>query len=189
MVFASKEEMSKLFRLENEYFALKGFEAKETDRCILRSELVEDFKKTSEMVNEAIEKLALKIAELKEQQEKEKIEKVQKEDLQKLENKKAGFCELRGSQKQISWANELRKQLIAKVEQIKDQSKEDTDLEILKNEFSCKGIEDCSIELIEKALQYILKTKTEATYYIDTRYTKIFNVLAEAIKEMEKTNA
>lgn len=184
MVFANKEEMSKLVKLENEYFSLKGFEAKETDRCILRSEIVTDFKKTSDMVNEAIEKLTLKISELKEQQENEKLQKVQREEQQKIENKRLGLCELTGTQKQVSWANELRKQLITKVEQIKEQSVLDKNLEILKTAFFHKGIEDCSIELIENALQFILKNKAEATYYIDTRYFKVFDTLVEAIKEM-----
>lgn len=61
MIFASREQINKLVVLENEYFNLKGTNASETSRCILRGELVKGFVKSEEMVDEAIEKLNRRI--------------------------------------------------------------------------------------------------------------------------------
>lgn len=72
MKFASLEKMRELKELENEYFGLKGIRAiRETNRCILRGQLVEGFIGTEEKVNEAIRVITEKIEELKIQKEKE----------------------------------------------------------------------------------------------------------------------
>lgn len=73
MKFASQEKTDELYVLENEYCNLKGFKASESYRCQLRGELVKGFVKSEEMVNEAIEKLKLKIEDLRK-------EKTQKEE-------------------------------------------------------------------------------------------------------------
>lgn len=65
MKFASKEKLNELYKLENEYFELKGTKPSETARCILRGELVKGFIKSEDNVNEAIEKLIIKNEELK----------------------------------------------------------------------------------------------------------------------------
>lgn len=186
MEIASKEQLQELRKKENEYFKLIGREnIKDTARCQFEGELVKGFSKSEEKVAEAIEKLTVKIEDFKKQQEQEILEKTQKEEQQKLENQKLGLCELIGTEKQVAWANKLRKQLIEKVDRIKEQSKQDKNLEILKNAFACRDIDDCSIELIETAIQHILSTKNDAIYYIDTRYSDTFDILADEIKEME----
>ena len=74
MVFASREKNNELYMLENEYFDLKGTDATETARCILRGELVKGFVKSAEMVDEAIEKLSKIIEEIRiEREKKEEI--------------------------------------------------------------------------------------------------------------------
>lgn len=72
MVFASREQINKLVVLENEYFDLRGTNASETSRCILRGELVKGFVKSKEMVDEAIEKLTERIETEKSKKQKNK---------------------------------------------------------------------------------------------------------------------
>lgn len=64
MILASKEKINELKELENEYFKSLKMNVNETARCKLRGELVKGFLKTPDMVNEAIDKLTVKIAEL-----------------------------------------------------------------------------------------------------------------------------
>lgn len=75
MIIANKERLNELYKLENEYFELKGVKASETTKCKLRGELVKGFVKNKEMVEEAIEKISKKIEELKLQKSEEKTEK------------------------------------------------------------------------------------------------------------------
>lgn len=66
MIFASNEQLKQLHLLENEYFKLSNISsASEAFRSKFRGELVKGFLKTPEMVAEAIEKINIKIEELK----------------------------------------------------------------------------------------------------------------------------
>ena len=186
MILANREKIVELQKLENEYFNLKGTVATETSRCTLRGQLVKGFVKSEEMVDEAIQKITKEIEMLKKQNEEKELLKKQNEIEILEENKKRGFANLIGSEKQIKWANDLRLQLIEKVDKIKEESKKDNGLEVLKLHFSYNNIENASIELIEQALKYILSTKTNATYYIDNRYSNIFDILVTEIKNMQK---
>ena len=125
MVFASREKIVELQKLENEYFDLTGTVASETARCILRGQLVKGFVKSKEMVEEAIEKLTEEISNLKVLKMEKEEAKKQEQENQIVEDKKLGYASLTGSEKQIKWANTLRKEFVEKVERIKEESKKD----------------------------------------------------------------
>lgn len=183
------ENFNKLYKLENEYFALLGVKPCETSRCILEGELVKDFVKTNnEMIETAYNLLTIKIQELKNQKEKEELLKKQRQEDIKQENEKLGLCNLQGSEKQVNWANDLRKKLIEKVEQIKNESVQDKDLTILKRFFTVENLKIDSLDTLDKILQYILSTKQKATYYIDNRSENVFDILVEEYKNMQKDN-
>lgn len=181
MIFASKENLSKLYKLENEYFNLKGVIASESARNILQGELVKGFVKSEENVNEAIEKLTIKIEELKTANE-EKV-KAKEESIKKQEEK--GFATLKGSEKQIKWANDLRDKFINDINRMKEESKEDKDLKVLNTYFYTKGIKDKKIDfdLIEETLNKILKEKDDAKFYINNRLEKAIDIIIEEIKK------
>ncbi len=83
MIFASAEQLKQLYVLENEYFKLNNISlTSETFRLKFRGELVKGFLKTPEMVAEAIEKINIKIEELKNK----KGNSVKKENNKKLSN-------------------------------------------------------------------------------------------------------
>lgn len=186
MTFASKEKLNELYVLENEYFKTKGINnIKEKDRCILRGELVKGFVKTEEMVQEAIEKLTIKINNLKEERETAKAKELKEaKELEETEYKNYKMVALVGSNKQVKWANDIRKKVISDIEELKEQSKQDKGLAILKNYFYNNGIKDknISIELIENTLKDILETKNEAVYYIDNRFEKAINLIIKELK-------
>lgn len=70
MKIASKELVNELYKLENEYFKLMKVSANETARCKLQGELVKGFVKSPEIVEEAIEKLKIKIENAKKELDK-----------------------------------------------------------------------------------------------------------------------
>ena len=181
MIFASKENLSKLRKLENEYFNLKGVAVSESVRNILQGELVKGFVKSEENVNEAIEKLTIKIEELKTTNE-EKV-KAKEESIKKQEER--GFAVLKGSEKQVKWANDLREKFISDINKMKEESKEDKDLKVLNTYFNVKGIKDRKIDfdLIEETLNKILKEKDDAKFYIDNRFEKAIDIIIEEMKK------
>ncbi|MFQ8988643.1 MAG: hypothetical protein ACLR6T_08170 [Intestinibacter sp.] len=185
MIKASKENINKLRRLENEYFDLKGIRFSETNKSILEGKLVKGFVKSEDNVNEAIEKLTIKIDELKKQlkNENEKEAKIQEEIIKN--SKEKGFAILRGSEKQIKWANDLRNKFINDINKMKEESKNDKDLKFLNMYFYNADIINVNVtfDLIEETLSNILKQKDEATFYIDNRFKKAIDVIITEIKK------
>lgn len=187
MIKASKEKLNNLYTLEKEYFELKGFNPCETDKCILRGKIAKGSIKCEEYIDEGIENLKILIEELKKElQIKNEKEIKEKEEIIRSSEEK-GFAILKGSEKQIKWANDLRDKFINDINKIKEESKKDKDLKFLNIYFSDAGIKNINItfDLIEKTLDNILKQKNEATFYIDNRFKKAIDVI---IEEMQRNN-
>lgn len=94
------------------------------------------------------------------------------------------FAILKGSEKQIKWANDLRNKFINDIEKMKEESKKDEGLKILNMYFYNAGIRNTNItfDLIEKTLNSILKQKDDATFYIDNRSERAIDVIITEIK-------
>lgn len=75
MNLASKSKLNELKEKEDAYWNTVGVFARETERSMLRAKLVKDFVKTTEMVDELIEKLDLEIEKVKKEKNKVKKEK------------------------------------------------------------------------------------------------------------------
>lgn len=103
--------------------------------------------------------------------------------MKKLE--KIVFATLKGSEKQIKWANDLRDKFINDINKMKEESKKDTNLKALNTYFFVKGIKNKEIDfdLIEETLNKILKEKDDSKFYIDNRFEKAIDVI---IKELKK---
>ena len=105
--------------------------------------------------------------------------------MKKLE--KIVFATLKGSEKQIKWANDLRDKFINDINKMKEESKKDTNLKALNTlyVYLLKGIKNKEIDfdLIEETLYKILKEKDDSKFYIDNRFEKAIDVI---IKELKK---
>lgn len=83
--------------------------------------------------------------------------------------------ELKGTEKQVAWANTLRQKLIDKFDKSIDESKEDNDLD--------------RVEMLYNALDFMLETEVTASFYIDCRdysFARIVEKCTEKINKAKK---
>lgn len=87
--------------------------------------------------------------------------------------------ELQGTETQVAWANTLRQKLIDRFEKIDKEKLED---------ITCYYRFKIKYEQLPLILDYILKTYTRASYYIDNRSRDILKVLRSEHKEALKSD-
>ena len=90
--------------------------------------------------------------------------KKQQQEITKKESEKSGFPELNGSEKQISWANQIR---IKASKDLADEERNARQLKLLK--LIKRVPEETTNEEIEKEIKNYFETTTEAKEYIDNR--------------------
>lgn len=103
-------------------------------------------------------------------------ERKRKNEEAKKEAEKMELPKLTGSEKQVAWANTIRLEIIKNVE--KDLEKH-SDIIIFKKEKSNK-----KLDMINDALNYLLKNRTKASWFIKNRYKYLDTLLEEAYDEM-----
>lgn len=93
--------------------------------------------------------------------------------------------ELTGTPKQVAWANTLRQKMINAFDKITCE-----EWEGIVDYYDFYNISDVKFEDLERIKNYILTTKTNASYFIDTRYDKIIDIVerekGEALKSDEE---
>ena len=90
--------------------------------------------------------------------------KKQQQEINIKETKESGFPELNGSEKQISWANQIR---IKAFKEFSDKERNARQLKLLK--LIKRVPEETTTETIEKEIKNYFETTTEAKEYIDNR--------------------
>ncbi len=90
--------------------------------------------------------------------------KKQQQEITRKETKESGFPELNGSEKQISWANQIR---IKASKEFSDKERNARQLKLLK--LIKRVPEETTIEEIEKEIKNYFETTTSAKEYIDNR--------------------
>ena len=90
--------------------------------------------------------------------------KKQQQEITIKETKESGFPELNGSEKQISWANQIR---IKAFKEFSDKERNARQLKLLK--LIKRVPEETTTETIEKEIKNYFETTTEAKEYIDNR--------------------
>ena len=90
--------------------------------------------------------------------------KKQQQEITIKETKESGFPELSGSEKQITWANQIR---LNASKDLSDTEKNSRQLKLLK--LIKRVPEETTIEEIEKEIKNYFETKNEAKEYIDNR--------------------
>ena len=90
--------------------------------------------------------------------------KKQQQEITTKETKESGFPELNGSEKQISWANQIR---IKASKDLADEERNARQLKLLK--LIKRVPEETTNEEIEKKIKNYFETTTEAKEYIDNR--------------------
>ena len=90
--------------------------------------------------------------------------KKQQQEITIKETKESGFPELNGSEKQISWANQIR---IKASKDLADEERNARQLKLLK--LIKRVPEETTIEEIEKEIKNYFETTTEAKEYIENR--------------------
>ena len=90
--------------------------------------------------------------------------KKQQQEITIKETKESGFPELNGSEKQISWANQIR---IKASKELSDAERNARQLKLLK--LIKRVPEETTNEEIEKKIKNYFETTTEAKEYIDNR--------------------
>lgn len=83
-----------------------------------------------------------------------------------------GLPELTGTPKQVAWANTLRQRLIDKFD---EEFKDDRRKELYKKRYGVS---------MDDLKNFIVRNRTEATYYIDRRNDSIFRIIEEEVKNM-----
>jgi len=91
--------------------------------------------------------------------------------------KEMGLPELKGTEKQVAWANSIRLEFIEvideEVRELERRNPNNKNLEKIKKEF-------------DETKKFMLENKTEAKYYIDHRDFTIKEILMELYKEIHK---
>lgn len=115
--------------------------------------------------------------------EKERLRK-NKEAAEKA--KEMELPELRGTEKQIAWANTLRQDFINKISKFIEEEKDEDSWYYLKKQYNLKKL--ALIEDILIVRDYILENKTESKYYIDNRDRNFLRLIEIDIDNAIKTD-
>ena len=88
--------------------------------------------------------------------------------------------ELQGTEKQVTWANTLRVKLLEKLDEFAHDKENIDDFNLL---YNC----NLTTEDVLRIKDYIMRNKTSASYYIDSRYENIYKIIKAEMKEALKT--
>lgn len=108
----------------------------------------------------------------------EKRERENREAAEKA--KEMGLPQLEGTEKQIAWANTIRQKVIEKFEEVTPE-----DLKFWASTYT--KLQGLSIEDMKIILDYIIKNKTKASFYIENRGETAFTLAAAVRDEALKT--
>lgn len=115
---------------------------------------------------------------------KEERERKNKEAAEKA--KEMELPDLKGTEKQVAWANTLRQNFIEKIDKFIEEFKEDEDeWEYYKEKYNLERLEN--IEDIIIVRNYVLENIKDAKEYIDERYD-FLRILSNEVKNACKTN-
>lgn len=110
------------------------------------------------------------------------------QEQRELQNKEAAekakemeLPQLKGTEKQIDWANTLRQKLIELFSKINKE-------ELKRAKFMSEELKELKLSDIKIIEDYILQNKVEASYYINNRYNNAFQFIIMEMKEALKTD-